>query len=151
MVSELSGGAADWDIPVWLNRMLMEEQWDWIINIGHVVPHEVLGFANHNKNYFIGLAGKELICKSHLAAASYGIENNLGNLLTPVRKCFNWAEEQFLGKLPDTYVQVTLARNVDGRLVHTGAYVGDDLDTYLCAAKQARDENITVLDEPLQK
>ena len=39
--------------------MLMEEHWDLIINIGHVVPHEVLGFANHNKNYFIGLGGKE--------------------------------------------------------------------------------------------
>ncbi len=151
LVAELSGGAADWDIPIWLNRMLMEEHWDWIINIGHVVPHEVLGFANHNKNYFIGLAGKELICKSHMAAATYGIENNLGNLLTPVRRCFNWAEEKFLGHLPDLYVQVTLARNSQGRLVHTGAYVGDDLETYLGAARQARDENITVLDQPLKK
>ncbi len=151
MVDELSGGAADWAIPLWLNRPLMEESWDWIINVGHVVPHEVLGFANHNKNYFIGLGGKDLICAAHMASASYGIENNLGNLLTPVRRCFNWAEEQFLGKLPDTYVQVVLARNEEGRLVHTGVYIGDDLETYLGAAKQARDENITVLEEPLQK
>ena len=78
--------------------MLMEEPWDLIINIGHVVPHEVLGFANHNKNYFIGLGGKDLICAAHMAAACCGIENNLGNLLTPVRQCFNWAEEKFLGQ-----------------------------------------------------
>jgi len=151
MVKELSGGAADWSIPIWLNKQLMEEEWDWIINIGHVVPHEVLGFANHNKNYFIGLGGKDLICAAHMASASYGIENNLGNLLTPVRRCFNWAEEQFLGKLPDTYVQVVLARNEQGNLVHTGAYIGDDLETYLGAARQAREENITVFEEPLQK
>ena len=151
LVKQLSNGAADWKFPIWLNSMLMQEKWDLIINIGHVVPHEVLGFANHNKNYFIGLGGKELICASHMAAASCGIENNLGNLLTPVRKCFNWAEEKFLGGLPDFYVQVVLARDPAGKLVHTGIFVGDDLETYLAAARQARDQNITVLDEPLKK
>lgn len=150
-VKETSGGAADWKFPVWLNTMLMREKWDLVINIGHVVPHEVLGFANHNKNYFIGLGGKELICASHMAAACCGIENNLGNLLTPVRQCFNWAEEKFLGGLPDFYVQVVLARDDRGQLVHTGVFVGDDFETYLAAARQARDQNITVLDEPLKK
>src|SRR6185295_2379633 len=150
-VDEVTQGAADWPLPIVLNRMLMEEPWDLIINVGHVVPHEVLGFANHNKNYFIGLGGKDLICAAHLAAASYGIENNLGNLVTPLRACFNRAEEDYLGKLPDLYVQVVLARNQADKLVHTGVYVGDDLETYLGAARQSREENITVLEEPLQK
>src|SRR5690606_1638137 len=150
-VKQATGGAADWAFPIWLNTMLMTQPWDLIINIGHVVPHEVLGFANHNKNYFIGLGGKETICASHMAAACCGIENNLGNLVTPVRQCFNKAEEDFLGHLPDLYVQVVLARNDAGDLVHTGVHVGDDLETYLAAARQAREENITVLDEPLDK
>src|SRR4029077_13976401 len=68
-VAELTSGKADWAIPIDLNTFLMDEQWDLIINVGHVVPHEVLGFANHNKNYFIGLGGKETICSSHMAAA----------------------------------------------------------------------------------
>jgi nickel-dependent lactate racemase len=151
LVEETTGGAANWPLPIVLNRMLMEEPWDLIINVGHVVPHEVLGFANHNKNYFIGLGGKDLICAAHMAAASYGIENNLGNLVTPLRACFNRAEDQYLGKLPDLYVQVVLARSADDRLVHTGLYVGDDLETYLAAARQSRDENITVFDEPVDK
>jgi nickel-dependent lactate racemase len=150
-VQETTGGAADWNFPVWLNAMLMDESWDLVINIGHVVPHEVLGFANHNKNYFIGLGGKELICASHMAAACCSIENNLGNLLTPVRQCFNWAEEKFLGKLPDFYVQMVLARDERGNLVHTGMFVGDDLETYLAAARQSREQNITMLEEPLKK
>jgi nickel-dependent lactate racemase len=150
-VEQTTGGCADWKFPVWLNSMLMNEPWDLIINIGHVVPHEVLGFANHNKNYFIGLGGKDLICAAHMAAACCGIENNLGNLLTPVRQCFNWAEEKFLGKLPDFYMQVVLARDDRGNLVHTGVFVGDDLETYLAAARQSREQNITILDEPLQK
>jgi nickel-dependent lactate racemase len=151
MVDQATDGLADWSLPVGLNASLMNEPWDWIINVGHVVPHEVLGFANHNKNYFIGLGSKDLICTSHMMAAACGIENNLGNLITPLRACFNWAEDQFLSKLPDLYVQVVLARNTAGHLVHTGCYVGDDLETYLAAARQSREENITLFDEPVQK
>jgi nickel-dependent lactate racemase len=150
-VKKSSGGVADWPIPIWLNRRLMDEKWDLVINIGHVVPHEVLGFANHNKNYFIGVGGKETICKSHMMAASCGIENNLGSLITPVRKCFNKAEDDYLADLPDLYIQVVLGRDPQGKLVHTGYFAGDDLETYLMAARQAREQNITVLDKPLPK
>lgn len=150
-VKQISAGVADWPMPIWLNSMLIDEPWDLIINVGHVVPHEVLGFANHNKNYFIGLGGKDLICAAHLMAACCGIENNLGNLLTPVRQCFNKAEDELLGRLPDLYVQVVLARDDAGRLVHTGIHVGDDLETYLTAARQSREQNIMALDQPLKK
>src|SRR4051795_10252914 len=86
-----------------------------------------------------------------MAAASCGIENNLGNLITPLRACFNRAEDEYLGRLPDLYVQVVLARNDRDQLVHTGVYVGDDLETYLAAARQSREQNITLFDEPLAK
>ena len=150
-VKESTGGKADWEIPVDLNTMLMTEKWDLIVNVGHVVPHEVLGFANHNKNYFIGLGGKETICASHIAAGVYGIENNLGNLITPLRACYNWAEDQFLGHLPDVYLQVVMKRDPQNKLVHTGVFVGDDLETYLQAARLSRSVNITVFDKPIKK
>ena len=150
-VKETTGGKADWEIPVALNKSLMEEPWNLIINIGHVVPHEVLGFANHNKNYFIGLGGKETICASHLAAGVYGIENNLGNLITPLRACYNWAEEKILGRLPDVYLQVVMKRDPQNKLVHTGVFVGDDLETYLQAARLSREVNITTFDRPIKK
>jgi len=151
LVAESTGGKADWEIPVDLNSSLMQEKWDLIINVGHVVPHEVLGFANHNKNYFIGLGGKETICASHIAAAIYGIENNLGNLITPLRHCYNWAEKEFLGHLPDVYLQVVMKRNAANQLVTSGIYVGDDLDTYLMAARASREQNITTFDQPIKK
>jgi len=150
-VKEACGSVADWSIPVHLNKMLMTEPWDLVINIGHVVPHEVLGFANHNKNYFIGLGGKDTICAAHMLSATCGIENNIGNLITPTRAGFNQAEDELLGRLPDLYVQVVLAPNADGELIHTGVFVGDDLETYLAAARQSREQNITVFDEPVQK
>lgn len=149
-VKQITMGRADWEIPVSVNRILFDEQWDLIINIGHVVPHEVLGFANHNKNYFIGLGGKEMICASHMAAACYGIENNLGCLVTPLRHCFNKAESEFLQKLPDMYVQLVMAYDENNRLAHTGFYCGDDVNTYLQAAEQSKQENITIV-PPLKK
>lgn len=149
-VEKITEGRADWAIPVSLNKILFDEPWDLIINVGHVVPHEVLGFANHNKNYFIGLGGKDMICASHMAAACYGIENNLGRLVTPLRHCFNKAESEFLGNLPSVYVMVVMAYNPQNELVHTGFYCGTDLDTYLLAAEQSKQENITIV-PPLKK
>ncbi|MGO1459377.1 MAG: lactate racemase domain-containing protein [Flaviflexus sp.] len=150
-VKEKTGGLVDWEIPIDLNTMTVTEDWDLIINIGHVVPHEVLGFANHNKNYFIGLGGKRLLGGSHMASAVYGIENNLGNLLTPVRACFNEAEERYLGHLKDVYIQVVMDYNHDGELIHTGVYVGDDLETYYDAARASLAQNITQFDKPVKK
>jgi nickel-dependent lactate racemase len=151
LVAETTGGVADWEIPIDLNTKLMTEPWDLVINIGHVVPHEVLGFANHNKNYFIGLGGKETICASHIAAAVYGIENNLGCLITPLRACYNWAEEKYLGHLPDVYLQIVMRRDAEEKLVTSGIYVGDDRETYLAAARASREQNITTFDKPVRK
>ena len=129
----------------------MEESWDLVIHVGHVVPHEVLGFANHNRNYFIGLGGKETLAAAHMAAACYGIENNLGTLVTPVRACFDLAEEKLLGHLPALYVQIVMAVDADGHLAPCGLYVGDDRETYLAAARQAARRNICVLNEAVPK
>ena len=151
LVEETTGGVAGWEIPVDLNSTLMNEPWDLIVNLGHVVPHEVLGFANHNKNYFIGLGGKETICASHIAAAVYGIENNLGCLVTPLRACYNYAEEKMLGHLPDVYLQIVMRRDAENRLVTSGLFIGNDLETYLQAARLSREQNITVFDQPVKK
>jgi nickel-dependent lactate racemase len=150
-VKDISRGKADWAIPVSLNKMLLEENWDIIINVGHIVPHEVLGFANHNKNYFIGLGGKEMICASHMMAACCGIENNLGQLITPLRACYNKAEEDYLSHLPDMFIQVVMSYDEEGNLGHSGLYVGDDQGTYMAGAKASREQNITIVEKPLKK
>ena len=150
-VREQTNGAVDWEIPIDLNTSLVTEQWDLIINVGHVVPHEVLGFANHNKNIFIGLGGKRLLGGAHMASAVFGIENNLGNLLTPVRACFNYAEELYLADMPNVYLQVVMDYDEDQNLAHTGVYVGDDLETYYDAARASREQNFTIFEEPAKK
>jgi nickel-dependent lactate racemase len=151
LVAETTGGVADWEIPVDLNSTLIDQPWDLVVNLGHVVPHEVLGFANHNKNYFIGLGGRQTICASHIAAAVYGIENNLGCLVTPLRACFNYAEEKYLSHLPDVYLQIVMQRDAENRLVTSGLFIGDDLETYLQAVRRSREQNITIFEKPIRK
>ena len=150
-VKQVTDGAADWEIPIWINVSLMASAWDLIINIGQVVPHEVSGFSNHNKNYFIGLGGKETICASHMVAVSQGAEANLGKLVTPLRQCFDKAEDELLSDMADMYIQFVMARDDQGQLVHTGYHAGNDRETFLVAARQSQEQNITLLEKPARK
>ncbi|MDP3131257.1 MAG: lactate racemase domain-containing protein, partial [Bacillota bacterium] len=60
-----------WTEPVDLevNRLLMDESYDLILSVGQVVPHEVIGMANHAKNLFVGCGGKRTINQSHMIGA----------------------------------------------------------------------------------
>lgn len=150
-VQYASENCADWPIPVDINRMLVENNYDLIVNVGQIVPHEVLGFSNHNKNYFIGLGGKPMICASHMMAASCGIENNLGMLVTPLRACFNKAERDYLSQIHDVYVLIVMSYDEQGKLITTGLYVGKDVETYITAARYAQQTTIKMFEKPIKK
>lgn len=72
-VREVGHGVVDYDYPVQANKMLADGSFDAIVSIGQVVPHEVVGMANHAKNIFVGTGGKEAIDKSHFLGAAYGM------------------------------------------------------------------------------
>ena len=79
-----------------LNRLLWEGKHDLIVSIGQVVPHEVIGMANYNKNIFVGTGGAEGINESHFIGAAYGMERMMGRADTPLRKILNYAQDRFL-------------------------------------------------------
>ena len=49
-----------------------------MLSIGQVVPHEVIGLANYNKNILIGTAGPLSIHRSHYLGAVVGMERIMG-------------------------------------------------------------------------
>ena len=49
-VSEVTEGIWQRDWPAQVNRLLLEGGHDLIFSIGQVVPHEVIGMANYNKD-----------------------------------------------------------------------------------------------------
>ncbi len=149
-VSEVSEGKLDYEWPAQVNKTLTENR-DLILSIGQVVPHEVIGMANYNKNIFVGTGGSEGINKSHFLGAVYGMERMMGRADTPVRRVLNYASDHFAQHLPIVYVQTVVGRADDGELVTRGLYIGDDVECFTLAAELSLKVNFTMLDEPLDR
>jgi nickel-dependent lactate racemase len=113
-VKEISEGAVDYPVPVQVNRLLLEGDYDLILSLGQVVPHEVIGMANYNKNIFVGVGGAECINKSHFIGAAYGMERIMGRASGPVRKVLNYASDNFTNHLPIVYLQTVISEGKDG-------------------------------------
>ena len=150
-VREVSEGACDFTWPAQVNKLLVEGEFDLILSIGQVVPHEVVGMANYNKNIFVGTGGTEGIHKSHYIGAAYGMERMMGHADTPVRRIFNYASEHFASHLPIVYVQTVVGLNKDGDLQTYGLFIGDDFSVFDKAAKLSLKVNFEMLDKPLNK
>ncbi len=150
-VSGITGGAIDYSWPAQLNKLVINGGHDLILSIGQVVPHEVIGMANYNKNLFVGTGGSEGINKSHFIGAVYGMEKMMGKADTPVRRLLDYASRNFIPHLPVVYILTVIGRNDSGDLVMRGLYIGDDEEAFLRASELSVKVNFTVLDEPLKK
>lgn len=150
-VSKLTNGALDYSWPAQLNKLIVNGGHDLIISVGQVVPHEVIGMANFNKNLFVGCGGSEGINKSHFVGAVYGLENLLGKADNPVRSLLNYASEHFISHLPVVYVQTVIGRDETGKLVIRGLFIGDDAEVFRLAAELSVKVNFTQFDKPLKK
>jgi nickel-dependent lactate racemase len=150
-VKEISEGKLDYSWPAQINKLLVEGDYDLILSIGQVVPHEVVGMANYNKNIFVGTGGQEGINKSHYLGAVYGMERMMGRADTPVRKVLNYASENFAKDLPIVYIQTVVGRDENGQMKIRGLYIGDDEECFKKAAELSLKVNFTMLEKPLDK
>lgn len=150
-VSQITGGAIDYSWPAQLNKLVYNGGHDLILSVGQVVPHEVIGMANYNKNLFVGTGGPEGINKSHFLGAVYGMERIMGKANNPVRSLLNYASEKFIRHLPVVYVHTVIGREESGDLVIRGLFVGDDEEVFTKAAELSIKVNFTMLEKPLKK
>jgi nickel-dependent lactate racemase len=150
-IQEQSGGLLDYTWPAQVNRMIPQGGFDLVLSIGQVVPHEVIGMANYNKNILIGTGGPLSINRSHYLGAVVGMEKIMGRADNPVRRVLNHAADEFLRDIPIVYVQTVIGANRAGELVVRGLFVGDDLECFRLAAELSVQANITLLDRPMQK
>ncbi|HPY67903.1 MAG TPA: lactate racemase domain-containing protein [Bacteroidales bacterium] len=151
MVSQITNGALDYSWPAQLNKLVYKGGHDLIISVGQVVPHEVMGMANYNKNLFVGTGGREGINKSHFIAGVYGMENLMGKADNPVRGMLNYATRNFIPDLPVIYILTVIGYDEAGELVIRGLFIGDDPEVFYTAAKLSLKVNFTILDKPLEK
>lgn len=150
-VTEVTKGIWTKPWPVQLNRLVYQGGHDLILSIGQVVPHEVIGMANYNKNLFVGTGGSAGINESHFIGASYGMERMMGRADTPLRRILNYAQDHFCKNLPLVFVQTVIGPRPDGTLAVRGLYVGDDVECFQRAAALSVEVNFTVLDEAPRK
>ena len=151
VVRAVSENVVDYPVPIQVDRLIAEGGHDLILSIGQVVPHEVIGMSNYNKNLFVGTGGKESIDRTHFLSAAYGMERIMGRADNPVRKVLNYGSDHFGRHLPVVYVHTVVERNAQGKIIVRGLYIGDDNDCFLEAADLALKVNVTFLDQPLHK
>ena len=150
-VREVSEGKVDYPWPAQVNKLLRDGEHDLILSIGQVVPHEVVGLANYNKNIFVGTGGVMGIHRSHFLGAVYGMERMMGRADTPVRRVLNYASDHFATELPIVYVQTVVSKNTAGQLVLRGIFIGDDAECFDLAAELSLKVNFQMMDRQIHK
>lgn len=150
-IKEVSEGKLDFTWLAQVNNLIASGKHDLILSIGQVVPHEVIGMANYNKNIFVGSGGKEGIHKSHYLGAVYGMERIMGRADNPVRKVLNYASDNFAKHLPIIYIQTVIGKDENNNLVIKGLFIGDDYECFKLAADLSLKVNFIMLDKPLKK
>lgn len=150
-VAEITNGALNYSWPAQLNKLVFNGGHDLILSVGQVVPHEVIGMANYNKNLLIGTGGPEGINKSHFIGAVYGMERIMGKADNPVRSLLNYAASNFAGHLPVIYVQTVIGRDENGLLVVRGLFIGDDYEVFTLAADLSLKVNFNLIEKPFKK
>jgi nickel-dependent lactate racemase len=150
-IHEQSEGLLNYAWPAQVNKLISGGGFDLILSIGQVVPHEVIGMANYNKNVLVGTGGREGINRSHYLGAVYGMERILGRADNPVRNVLNYASDRFLKHLPIVYVLTVVRRADDGELAVCGLFIGDDVECFHKAAELSLKVNFEIVPEPLKK
>ena len=137
-------------VAVEVNRLVMDEKYDIIISPGQVVPHEVIGMANHSKNLFVGVGGSQMINSSHMVGAVYGMERMMGKDHTPVRKILDYALEKYLSKRPIIFV-LTVCTAPGGNICTHGMFIGDTRKVLEKAIELAQEKNIDFVETGIKK
>lgn len=149
-VSEVTEGLWNEPVAVEINRMVMDPSFDLVLSIGQVVPHEVIGMANHSKNLFVGVGGSSMINQSHIIGAVYGMERMMGRDHTPVRKVFDYAAEHFLNDVHVLYM-LTACTAPNSVIQTHGLFIGEGRKPLEDAIVCAQEHNIDFVEHGIKK
>ncbi|MBC8574942.1 lactate racemase domain-containing protein [Yanshouia hominis] len=149
-LAEISEGLFTEKVSVAINRELLNREYDAILSIGQVIPHEIAGMANYTKNIVVGCGGGEMINVSHFLGVFYGLERLLGVDQNPVRLLFDYVQENLLKEIPFLFVQTVMAQ-IDGRDVYKGVFIGEGREPYNRAVELSQRVNFNHVERPIRK
>lgn len=162
MVKAATHGMVDQPWPAQLNKRVWEKRHfdpskqkhkSLVLSIGQIVPHEVMGMANFNKNLFVGTGGVEAINLSHFIGAVHGMERMMGRKDNPLRAILNYASKEYLEHELDLWYILTVVSSdkQTGNLKLRGLYIGRDIECYSAACDLSLKVNFTLLEKPIDR
>ena len=138
-IRKITDGRFEMDVSVTCNRMVTE--YDLLVIVGPVFPHEVVGFSGGNKYLFPGIAGQEIIDFFHWLGAVITNPVIIGNKWTPVRRVVDRAAAMLT---TERRALCMVVKNHD----LAGLYAGTPEDAWSAAADLSRDIHIEYRDKP---
>src|SRR6185295_4732727 len=138
-IHELSCGLFSMDVPVEVNSRVFD--YDRIIIVGPVFPHEVVGFSGGNKYLFPGISGPDLLNFFHWLGAVITTPKVIGSKWTPVRKVVDRAGAM-LGINNLCLCMVVAGYDLKGLFIGTPESAWDG------ASDLSRQVNVTYRDHP---
>lgn len=138
---ELTGGLVERETPVQINKKAFE--YDHLLIIGPVFPHEVAGFSGGAKYLFPGISGADIIDTSHWLGALSTSYATIGVKDTPVRRVLHHAAGFVTSRKPVTCLKLAMK----GPELH-GLYTGSHLSAWAAAADLSAELNINWQERP---
>ncbi|GAA2607451.1 lactate racemase domain-containing protein [Paractinoplanes durhamensis] len=144
-LAELSEGRLTMDVPVLLNRAVVEH--DVALVVGPVLPHEVVGISGGNKYFFPGVAGPEIIDVSHWIGALITSAEIIGTTaVTPVRALIN----EGAALVPAEKLSFCAVGEAGSLNLHSISF-GDTISAWADAAEVCAATHVHYLDEPVHR
>lgn len=153
-MKEFSEGELTEALPLEINKNIFSDRYDLIISLGQVIPHEVVGMANYTKNIVVGCGGDQIINKSHFLGALAGMEKIMGKDHSPVRKLYDYCQEEFLDQLSLIYLMTVnspVSDKKSGLTEIKGIFTGSSRESFEKAVDLSQQENIIKVKKPLKK
>ena len=138
-IRKLSDGLFSMEVPVSVNKRLFE--YDQVILIGPVFPHEVAGFSGGNKYLFPGVAGPEIVNFFHWLGAVVTNIKIIGQKWTPVRRVVDRAGAMV--SVPKKCICMV----VEGKSL-AGLFIGTPESAWDQASDLSAQHHITYVEKP---
>jgi nickel-dependent lactate racemase len=141
-IAEITGGLMSKDVPVTVNRLVLE--YDQILICGPVFPHEVVGFSGGTKYFVPGIAGPEIINFTHWLGAVITNYHIIGAGYTPVRAVIDRAASM----IDRPVLCAALVVTHEGV---AGLYVGPPREAWESASALSSQKHIVWVDQPFER
>lgn len=139
-VVHITEGLLSEQLDIIINRAVFE--YDLIIVLGPVFPHEVVGFSGGNKYFFPGVSGGEFLHGFHWLGALVGCMEIIGRKHTPTRALIDRAASMIETE------KICISMVVDRKKALKGLFIGSMEDSWEKAADLSSQVHVAYRERP---